>query len=40
MFRDDVDAFLDDAALVVLPHAAQHLGIGAAVAEHVVAALL
>ena len=40
MFRDDVDAFLDHAAFVVLPHPAQHLGIGATVAEYIVTALL
>src|SRR5262245_34160022 len=39
MFRDDIDAFLDDATLVVLPQATQRLGIGATVAEHVVPAL-
>ena len=38
MFCDNLGAFLNRARLVVLPHSAQQLGIGAAMAEHVVAA--
>ena len=37
---DHLGAFRDRARLVMLPHRAQHLGIGAAVPEHVVAARL
>ena len=40
MFFDNVDAFLDDARFVVLPHRPQQFGIGAAMAEDVVATLL
>src|SRR6185503_4250260 len=39
MFRNDVDTFLDDATLVVLPHAAQYLGVSPAVTEHIIATL-
>src|SRR6516162_9376134 len=38
VFFDDFGALLDGARLVVLPHRPQQLGVGAAVAEHVVAA--
>src|SRR5262245_10795751 len=38
MLFDHLGAFLDGARLVVLPHSPQQLGIGAAVAEHIVAA--
>src|SRR5580704_6325768 len=38
MFLDDRGAFLDRAPLIVLPHAAQQFGIGAAMAQYVVTA--
>ena len=38
MLLDGLGAIRDGARLVGLPHAAHQLGIGAAVAEHVVAA--
>src|SRR6266446_3677195 len=38
VFLDDFGARLDGARLVLLPHRPQQLGVGAAVAEHVVAA--
>src|SRR5262249_6160656 len=40
MLLYDLGAFLNCATLIVLPHAAEQLGIAAPVAEHVVAALL
>jgi hypothetical protein len=38
VFCDDLGAFRNGARLIVLPHSAQQLGIGAAVPEHVIAA--
>ena len=38
VLRDDVGTFLDRARLVMLPHRAEQFGIGAAVAQYVVAA--
>jgi hypothetical protein len=38
VFLDDLGAFLDGARLVMLPHAPQQLGIGTAMADHVITA--